>query len=114
MVPQYQEDAVIGRWLRANGDPQLPRPRIMDTGPLVAFYGGGVLVPFPWTDSATALRYIDHRNIDYLVVRQVDNKRRPYLGAWFDAVPDARFELVKAFDSETGVTRLYRWRRRER
>jgi 4-amino-4-deoxy-L-arabinose transferase-like glycosyltransferase len=108
MVPAYREDRQIGEWLREQGGPR--HPRIMDTGPLVAFYDGGVLVPYPWADSATALRYIEHRDIDYLVVRQSDHGRRPYLASWFQQVPDPRFELVKTFESENGESRLYHWR----
>jgi 4-amino-4-deoxy-L-arabinose transferase-like glycosyltransferase len=110
MVPAYREDRVIGDWIRQQGAGAQTRPRIMDTGPLVAFYGGGVLVPYPWTDSVTALRYISARNVSYLVVRQSDSTRRPYLADWFQHVPDARFELVHTFAADNGESRLYRWR----
>jgi 4-amino-4-deoxy-L-arabinose transferase-like glycosyltransferase len=111
MVPAYREDRQIGEWMRQQGA-QLGRahPRIMDTGPLVAFYGGGVLVPYPWADAATTLRYIEHRDIDFLVVRESDGKHRPYLTSWFQQAPDPRFELVKTFTASSGVSRLYRWR----
>jgi hypothetical protein len=107
MIPAYREDRLIGTWLRDQG--ARIRPRIMDTGPLVAFYGDGVLVPYPWADSETALRYITQRNITYLVLREHDATRRPYIAAWFQHPPD-RFELVKTFTADSGTTRLYRWR----
>jgi 4-amino-4-deoxy-L-arabinose transferase-like glycosyltransferase len=110
-VPSYQEDLKIGHWLR--GLPRTAperRPRVMDTGPLVAFYGDGVLVPYPWADAPTALRYIDHRDVDYLVVREVDVHRRPYLAEWLQKAP-ARFELVRTFTSDSGAAHVYRWRR---
>jgi 4-amino-4-deoxy-L-arabinose transferase-like glycosyltransferase len=109
MVPGYQDDRGIGDWLRGEAGAQA-RPRVMDTGPLVAFYAGGVLVPYPWTDSLTALRYIAARNVQYVIVRESDGKRRPYLESWFNEVPDPRLELVKTFASESGVSRVYRWR----
>jgi 4-amino-4-deoxy-L-arabinose transferase-like glycosyltransferase len=115
MVPSYQEDVVIGRWLRGQGEKgekatQERRPRIMDTGPLVSFYGDGVLVPYPWTDAGTALRYIDHKDVDYLIVRDVDAHRRPYLADWLREAP-ARFDLVQTFNSESGAAHVYRWRK---
>jgi hypothetical protein len=111
MVPSYQEDVVIGRWLRGLPRPEPERrPRVMDTGPLVSFYGDGVLVPYPWTDAATALRYIDHRDVDYLVVREVDAHRRPYLADWLQKAPE-RFELARTFTSPSGAAHVYRWRR---
>jgi 4-amino-4-deoxy-L-arabinose transferase-like glycosyltransferase len=110
-VPSYQDDVTIGRWVRqqARRDPAR-RPRVMDTGPLVAFYGDGVLVPFPWADAATTLRYIDHKDIDYLVVREVDVRRRPYLADWYQKAPE-RFQLVKTFVVPSGTVHLYRWAR---
>jgi 4-amino-4-deoxy-L-arabinose transferase-like glycosyltransferase len=108
MIPAYREDRAIGEWIRQQGGDL--RPRVMDTGPLVPYYAGGVLVPYPWTDSTTALRYIAARNVEYLVVRQSDSTRRPYLADWFQHEPDARFELVHSFTAENGVSRLYRWR----
>jgi 4-amino-4-deoxy-L-arabinose transferase-like glycosyltransferase len=112
MVPAYREDRAIGEWLRQQGTAVgRPRPRIMDTGPLVAFYAGGVLVPYPWADTPTTLRYIEQRDIDFVVVRHSDGKHRPYLAAWFQQMPDERFQLVKTFAAENGESRLYRWRR---
>jgi hypothetical protein len=67
-----------------------------------------VLVPFPWADSDTALRYAAQRNLTYVVLRAHDGTRRPYLPAWFED-PPAGLQLVKTFTTDNGVTRLYRW-----
>jgi hypothetical protein len=83
--------------------------RLMDTQPTVAYYAGSVLVPYPWTDSATALRYIDHKQIAYLVFRDSDRERRPYLMQWLQQVPDERLRLVKTFNTNSGMIRVYRW-----
>jgi hypothetical protein len=105
--PGLRDDVPIGQWLRARAPSQ--RVRVMDTGQTVAFYAGAVLVPFPWTDSATALRYIEHRNISYLVLRESDGRRRPYLAEWIQKLPTERLELVQTFHGGSGVARVYHW-----
>jgi 4-amino-4-deoxy-L-arabinose transferase-like glycosyltransferase len=107
-VRSHIDDIPIGHWIRQQSA-GTARPRIMDTGPIVPFYSGGVLVPYPWTDAATALRYIAHKNVAYLVVRDVDAHRRPYLAEWIDK-PPAGFQLLRTFPSDDGVARLYAWR----
>jgi 4-amino-4-deoxy-L-arabinose transferase-like glycosyltransferase len=104
--PVLRDDVPMGRWLKTQGE----RVRLMDTEPTVAFYSGAVLVPFPWTDSETALRYLDRKQIAFLVLRDTDRERRPYIGEWLKRVPDPRLELVKTFSGTTGVSRIYRWR----
>jgi 4-amino-4-deoxy-L-arabinose transferase-like glycosyltransferase len=100
------DDVPVGRWLRFEGHSM----RLMDTGPTVAYYAGAVLVPFPWCDGETALRYIDHKNISHVILRDSDRQRRPYLAEWLRQVPDGRLKLVKAFQSQSGQIRVYRWR----
>jgi hypothetical protein len=69
-----------------------------------------VLVAYPWTDSATALRYIDHKGITYLILRDGDRDRRPYLTEWLRHPPDSRMVLVRTFEGAAGETRVYEWR----
>jgi 4-amino-4-deoxy-L-arabinose transferase-like glycosyltransferase len=106
MVPSLRDDVAVGHWLGS----QATRARLMDTGPTAAFYAGAVLVPFPWTDSATALRYIEHKHVQFLILREADRKRRPYLTQWWEHDPSDRFELIKSFSGQGGATRIYRWR----
>ncbi len=101
------DDKPVGQWLR----PQAGREtRIMDTGPTIAYYSGACLVPYPWADSDTALRYIAKQRIDYLILRSSDQKRRPYLEEWNQFPPVDHVELVNTFEGRSGVVRVYRWR----
>jgi hypothetical protein len=87
------------------------RVRLADTRPTIAFYSDAVLVPYPWTDEATALRYLDSRQVDYLVLRDGERGRFPYMPSWLDAdVPAGRCTLVGRFALPEGKTvRLCRW-----
>jgi len=102
-----QEDVPIGRWLRSvTGG----KPRLMDTGPTIAFYAGAILVPYPFTDSTTALRYVNRKQVEFLILRESARSQRPYLEEWNRNMPDARAELVKTFEHGQGDTiRIYRW-----
>ncbi len=104
--PQLQDDEVLGRWLRGQGHPV----RIMDTGPTVAFYAGDVLVTYPWTDADTALRYIAHKDVTFLILRDGEDKSRPYFEDWLRSPPGGNFELVLNFAGASGVSHVYRWR----
>jgi hypothetical protein len=99
------DDVPVGRWLSTIARSQ----RLMDDGPTVAFYSGAILVPFPWTDSDTAIRYIATKDIKYLVLRESDRQLRPYLAEWLDRVPDQRFQLLRTFNGREGAIRVYRW-----
>jgi 4-amino-4-deoxy-L-arabinose transferase-like glycosyltransferase len=100
------DDIPVGQWLRT----QDRTPRLMDTEPTVAYYAGAVLVPYPWTDGTNALRYIERKQIKYLIFRDTDTDRRPYLTAWLLHIPDGRLELLKTFQGASGAIRVYRWR----
>jgi hypothetical protein len=82
----------------------------MDTRPTIAFYSGAVQVAYPWTDSATALRYIDVKKVSFLVLRESDREMRPYIAAWLDHSPDTRLELIRTFSVRGDATGIYRWR----
>jgi 4-amino-4-deoxy-L-arabinose transferase-like glycosyltransferase len=102
----HRDDASVGRWLRPLAGQE--RLRLMDSEPIVAYYAGAVLVPFPWTDAATALRYMARKDLSYVVLRDADTGRRPYLGAWLRE-PPPQLQLVKTFRGDSGAIRVYRW-----
>jgi 4-amino-4-deoxy-L-arabinose transferase-like glycosyltransferase len=89
------------------------RIRLADTRPTVAFYSNAVQVPYPWTDEATALRYLESRQVDYLVLRDGERGRFPYMPSWLDAeVPAGRCTPVGRWTlPEDKTIRLCRWRR---
>ncbi|MBS0366400.1 MAG: glycosyltransferase family 39 protein [Proteobacteria bacterium] len=103
--PMRRDDMMVGRWLHAQTRPV----RIVDTTPTVAFYAGDVLVAYPWADSGTALRYLARQRVTFLILRDADRARRPYLPAWL-ASPPGNLVLQKSFGGAGGVTRVYRWR----
>jgi hypothetical protein len=105
------DDVAVGRWLGQQLQASARSIRVMDTQPTVAYYAGSALILYPWTDGPTALRYIDHMQIGYLVFRDTDRERRPYLTEWLERVPDSRLELLKTFPGKSTIIRVYRWRR---
>jgi hypothetical protein len=104
------DDVPVGQWLGQWLDGQARSTRLMDTGPTVAYYSGAAHIPDPWTDGPTALRYIDQMQIAYLIFRDTDRERRPYLTEWLQHVPDRRLELLETFQGNSGIVRVYRWR----
>jgi hypothetical protein len=103
---RLQQEKPVGQWLRDHT--KSPRPRLMDTIPTVAYYAGAVLICLPWTDSETALRYIDHKHPNYVILRDGDEGRRPYYADWLRSVPE-QLRLLAAFPTSTGQTRIYEW-----
>jgi 4-amino-4-deoxy-L-arabinose transferase-like glycosyltransferase len=101
-----QYDKPVGLWLQSHYG---ARRRIMDTDPTVAYYSASVLIGYPWADSPTALRYIDHKNVDFLVLRDFDRDRRPYFSNWLARIPD-QFEPIAIFPAPSGSIRVYSWK----
>jgi 4-amino-4-deoxy-L-arabinose transferase-like glycosyltransferase len=99
------DDAEIARWLRE----QKAIAKIMDTRPTLAFYARGVLVTYPWTDTATALRYVEKKQVDFLILRDSDKEKRPYLAGWLKLAPE-QLSLVHDFSGSAGVTYVYKLR----
>jgi 4-amino-4-deoxy-L-arabinose transferase-like glycosyltransferase len=78
----------------------------------VAYYSGGTNIIFPYADSATTLRYLDSKNIDYIVLDSMDVRSVPTLGQWFaNGVPDSRAHLIyeSTEGSSTDRIRVYSW-----
>jgi hypothetical protein len=78
----------------------------------VAYYSGGTNIIFPYADSATTLRYLDSKNIDYIVLDSMDVRSVPTLGQWFtNGVPDSRARLIyeSTEGSSTDRIRVYSW-----
>jgi len=98
-----------GLWLGAHD----PGPkRIFGFEGRVAYYSGGTNIIFPYADSATTLKYLESKNIDYIVLDSMDVRSVPTLGQWFaNGVPDSRAHLI--YESSEGSSsdriRVYSW-----
>jgi 4-amino-4-deoxy-L-arabinose transferase-like glycosyltransferase len=107
--PQSRIVKRAGEWL---GNLHARPKTIMDTATNVAFQARAAYVPFPWSDSETALRYIEAKGIDFIVVRTANaSSGRPYLSDWVEnGIPDRRAELVYSKKSpRMGDIIIYRW-----
>lgn len=98
----------VGIWLR-NVAPETKR--IMSTGPIIAFYSRSFLTPFPYSDSSLALKYINEKKMDFVVLRSTSRNAVPYLRDWIEnGIPDRRAELIyTASDATSGLIWVYRW-----
>ena len=97
-----------GQWLGA----QAPKTKKMfGFEGRVAYYADATIIIFPYADSATALRYLESKNVDYIVLDSLNIRNMPTMGEWFiRGVPDRRAHLI--FESGQGTKdqiKIYRW-----
>ncbi len=97
-----------GLWLAS----QSPHDKVvMDAGAAIPFYADADYIALPYASESVALRYIDSKAPDYVVVRGILSDERPYLGAWAeDGIPGYSDRLV--YDSggpEDERIQIYRW-----
>lgn len=97
-----------GQWLGA----QEPKSKkMLGFEGRVAYYADATIIIFPYADSATALRYLESKNVDYIVLDSLNIRNMPTMGEWFmRGVPDPRAHLV--FESSQGTKdqiKIYRW-----
>jgi hypothetical protein len=97
-----------GRWLAQQ---ESRRIRVMDGGLQVAYYAGADLIYLPYAESAVALRYIEKKKPDYIVLIGGSPGGLPYAAKWFEqGVPDAR--AIPVYD-RGGVAseriKIFRW-----
>jgi 4-amino-4-deoxy-L-arabinose transferase-like glycosyltransferase len=101
-----------GRWLAD----QLPSDKVvMDVGSAIPYYArASDYILLPYASEDVALRYIDLKAPDFVVVRGVLANQRPYLADWVqNGIPGRRDQLV--YDSGGSATeriQIYRWRQR--
>jgi 4-amino-4-deoxy-L-arabinose transferase-like glycosyltransferase len=106
----------LGWWL-ASAEPA--RKHVMDTSVNAALHAGATYVPFPVTDSKSALEHIEKIGVDYLVLRKAHVDRRSYLRDWFEhGIPERRARLVSNHFSGIPDTRkglgeivIFKWLR---
>jgi 4-amino-4-deoxy-L-arabinose transferase-like glycosyltransferase len=96
--------AEVGRWLTT----VQPRPVLADTTPTITYYAHGTIVRLPWTDGTTALRYLAHHNVEFVVLHSDNLQRRPYLQEWFASASANNLVLLKTFKARKGEIRIYK------
>lgn len=97
-----------GLWIRS----QAPKgAAVMDGGTVVSYYAGLRLEWLPFASSETALRYLDFKRPDYVIVRVSGTPSRPYLKEWIErGIPSPHAVLVREFGaSRPDGVRVYRW-----
>src|SRR3984893_17129831 len=96
-----------GRWL----DALAPGPKtIMDGSTILAFHATASYVPFPYSDSSLALKYIEKKGINFIVLREEWLSPAPYIKDWLeDGVPDQRAQLIYCEKTQRGRILIYKW-----
>lgn len=84
---------------------------VMDGPTMLAFHAAAAFVPFPYSDSDVAIRYLEKRKVNFVVLSDYgrDDSPRPYLTAWIEhGVPSARAKLIyNVHDTRGGRIRIY-------
>jgi 4-amino-4-deoxy-L-arabinose transferase-like glycosyltransferase len=81
-----------GLWLKQHD----PGPkRIMGTGTVVAYYARGDLWYLPYADSSLALRYVESKAPDFIVLES--GNARPFIDSWMNGgIPNREGKLIYA------------------
>ena len=110
-APLVSEDAALRLVGQEMKDRFPPRPRILDTGPYIAFYSGGTYGPFPFCDEETALKFIRTQNVDFLILRQNRGADLSYYNKWErEGIPDPKAHLILQTETRNHERiSVYRW-----
>lgn len=96
-----------GLWLGSTASKPL---RIAGFEGRIAYYANGTLIVFPYADSATTIRYLESKHVEYVALDSLDSEAVPTLGQWFkNGVPEPGAQLV--YESTQGNQdriRIYR------
>jgi hypothetical protein len=100
-----------GKWLAAF----TPGPKtVMDGSGNLAFHAEASLLWFPYSDSSLALKYIDKKKVDFIVLR--DGwlgwlPPAPYAKDWLEnGIPDRRAQLIYSERTPArGRILIYKW-----
>jgi hypothetical protein len=82
----------------------------MDGTPAIGFYAGASDWPLPYCNGETALRYIEKKNPDFIVLQSANAGVFPYVRDWLEkGIPDKRAQLVfQATAPDGGIAQVYR------
>lgn len=97
-----------GLWL---GE-RVPKPqRICAFEGRIAYYAGATLVTFPYADPDTTLRYLQSKQVEYVVLDSQNMHAVPTLAQWFvNGIPDPRARLVyESSEGNEDHVKVFRW-----
>ncbi|HET7106183.1 MAG TPA: glycosyltransferase family 39 protein [Candidatus Acidoferrum sp.] len=99
----------LGQTIRSYG---VKNALVMDGTPAIGYYAGAADWPLPYCDSETAIRYIEKKAPDFVVLQSSKEDVFPYLKEWIEkGIPDPRMELVYRATAPNGeVAQVYRRR----
>ena len=86
----------------------------MDASTILAFHARASYVPFPYSNSSLALKYIEKKGINFIVLREEWLSPAPYIKDWLEnGVPDRRAQLIYCEKSQRGRILIYKWNDKE-
>jgi 4-amino-4-deoxy-L-arabinose transferase-like glycosyltransferase len=102
--PRHMPLKEAGLWLKAQ------RPRLVCGNTVVSYYARTDTLLFPFSSGATALRYIEKKNPDYIEL-DYNSLYAPYQEDWLiTGIPDSRAQLVyQSQNGDSGRVVIYRW-----
>lgn len=79
-----------------------------------SYYAQGTLIGLPYAESLQALRYLDHNNVDYVVLDAQYASNFPEVPGWMkNHIPDQRAQLIYELGTDPGrKIQIYRWEKR--
>ncbi len=106
---EYRILKEAGLWLRDYAPDT--KKVVMDVSTQVAYYSGGYFGGLPNAESALALRYLEKKAPNFIVIWSGSLEKRPYLKAWFEqGIPSPHAELVHETRQGTdNRVAIYRW-----
>ena len=106
--PAYLPVKIAGLWLRN----YQPGPKsVMADACALPYYAGGTQIVFPVAEAALVLRYIEHKNPDFIVMYTHERSASRSIASWFDeGIPDPRAQLIydNGLKGELAI-RIYKW-----
>ena len=102
-----------GLWLRN----YRPGPkRIVCFATVPTYYAQGTLIGLPYAESPQALRYIDSKNADFIVLDAQYVGDFPEVAAWMtNRIPDERAQLIYELGTDPSrKIQIYEWESRSR
>jgi len=108
LQPSDPQEVALASWIQAHAE---GHERIVDAGPVVAYYAGAAVTSFPYASSETALRYLAKQGVGFIVLRG-NQHVAPYVEDWIShGIPDSRATLAYRTTTASGAEiQIYRFR----